>query len=243
MSTATQPQHDETIPAGKWAFDGDVTRVFEDMLARSIPQYDEMRRLSSLLAVRFAQRDTWIIDLGCSRGDALIPILDRCGAYNRYLGIEISEPMIAAARERLSGYIQSGMVEIRSLDLREKVPTLKSSVTLSVLTLQFIPIEYRQKIVQSVYDALLPGGAFIFVEKILGANAHIDDVMVETYLDMKRDHGYTEDQIQRKRLSLEGVLVPITAQWNEAMLHNAGFLEVDCFWRWMNFAGWIAIKK
>lgn len=25
-------------------------------------------------------------------------------------------------------------------------------------------------------------------------------------------------------------------------LKNSGFNQVDCFWRWMNFAGWIAIK-
>ena len=50
------------------------------------------------------------------------------------------------------------------------------------------------------------------------------------------------DDIDRKALSLEGVLVPVTAKWNEELLQMAGFRQVDCFWRWMNFAGWIAIK-
>ena len=59
---------------------------------------------------------------------------------------------------------------------------------------------------------------------------------------MKRENGYTEEEIQRKRLSLEGALVPLTARMNEDMLRGAGFHEVDCFWRWMNFAGWIAVK-
>jgi len=30
---------------------------------------------------------------------------------------------------------------------------------------------------------------------------------------------------------------------NEAILKGAGFTTVDCFWRWMNFGGWIAIKE
>lgn len=34
----------------------------------------------------------------------------------------------------------------------------------------------------------------------------------------------------------------VTAAWNEEMLRNTGFVEVDCFWRWMNFAGWVATK-
>ena len=65
----------------------------------------------------------------------------------------------------------------------------------------------------------------------------------DIYYDLKRANGYTEDQIQRKRLSLDGVLVPLTARWNEEMLRMVGFNEVDCFWRWMNFAGWVAIKS
>jgi tRNA (cmo5U34)-methyltransferase len=43
-------------------------------------------------------------------------------------------------------------------------------------------------------------------------------------------------------LSLEGVLVPVTAAWNEYLLRSAGFSHVDCFWRWMNFAAWVAVK-
>ena len=59
---------------------------------------------------------------------------------------------------------------------------------------------------------------------------------------MKKGHGYTQEQIERKRLSLEGVLVPVTARWNEEMLRMAGFQQVDTFWRWMNFCGWVAVK-
>ena len=124
-----------------------------------------------------------------------------------------------------------------------QVSARRASVTQSILTLQFIPIEYRQNIVQNVFDNLTPGGAFILVEKILGCGSKLDALMVKEYLDFKRQNGYTEDQIQRKRLSLEGVLVPITAQWNESLLQNAGFKQVDCFWRWLNFAGWIAVKS
>ncbi len=32
-------------------------------------------------------------------------------------------------------------------------------------------------------------------------------------------------------------------RWNEEILQAAGFRVVECFWRCLNFAGWIAIKE
>lgn len=233
---------DEVMPQGRWTFDGDVTDSFDDMLARSIPQYEVMRRSCFEVGDRFVRDRTDVVDLGCSRGEALAPFVERHGALCRYVGVEVSEPMLAAARERFAGYVERGVVDVKGMDLRREYPPVEASLTLLVLTLQFTPIEHRQRILQDVHDHTLPGGALVMVEKVLGADAKLDGLMVDLYLNHKREAGYTEEQIQRKKLSLEGVLVPVTAAWNEELLRMAGFRRVDCFWRWFNFAGWIAVK-
>lgn len=234
--------HDQTMPSGQWEFDASVTQVFDDMLQRSIPQYDVMRHTVYELACAYVKNDGVIVDLGCSRGEALAPFVRKFGAYNRYVGVEISPPMLEAARERFASMIQAGLVEIRDMDLRTEYPPVKACVTLCVLTLQFTPIEHRQRILRRIYEHTKPGGALILVEKILGATADLDTLMVDRYYTLKAENGYTQEQIERKRLSLEGRLVPVTARWNEELLHTAGFHQVDCFWRWMNFAAWIAIR-
>lgn len=242
MSNLIASTHkDETIPGDKWAFDDNVTEVFDDMLLRSIPQYEVMRTAVFNLACKYREHLGEIVDLGCSRGEAIAPLVDKYGATNRFIGVEVSEPMLQAARARFAGFPPS-IVSIQNVDLRHEYPHVSACVTLAILTVQFTPIEYRLKILRNIYQHTKPGGAFIFVEKIIGASAEIDDCMVDLYLNLKRQNGYTEEQIQRKRLSLEGVLVPMTARWNEEMLHMAGFSQIDCFWRWMNFAGWVAVK-
>ena len=233
---------DQVMPDGSWEFDADVTEVFDDMLARSIPQYKVMRQACFEIGSRYAKRATDIVDLGCSRGEALAPLVDKFGVDNRYIGVEISDPMLEAARARFEGYINCGIVDIRKMDLRYEYPPVLASLALSVLTLQFTPIEYRLQILSRIYEGLIEGGALILVEKVLGASASLDEMMVALYYNMKRQNGYTEDQIQRKRMSLEGVLVPMTARWNEEMLQITGFRQIDCFWRWLNFAGWVAVK-
>jgi tRNA (cmo5U34)-methyltransferase len=230
-------------PAARWAFDESVAACFDDMLSRSIPEINNMRQACLAIGRKYVQHQTDIIDLGCSRGDALVPFIREFGACNRFVGIETSPPMLQAARERFASAIESGYVVIREADLRTSYPHLRASLTLCVLTLQFTPIEYRQRIVRDVFRSTLPGGAMILVEKILGSSAEIDSAMVEAYYGLKSDNGYSRQEIDRKRLSLEGVLVPVTARWNEELLRSAGFTQVDCFWRWMNFAGWVAVRE
>ena len=87
-STIAIPK-DETVPDGKWAFDDGVTAVFDDMLARSIPQYDVMRQLCFDIGKRYQKRQTNIVDLGCSRGEALRPFIDANGAQNNFVGVDI----------------------------------------------------------------------------------------------------------------------------------------------------------
>jgi tRNA (cmo5U34)-methyltransferase len=231
---------DQVLPEGKWNFEGEVTDSFDNMLERSIPQYQIMRNLCYSLALEYAKIGTTILDIGSSRGGAIAELISYLGHANRFIGLEISEPMIQAARERFK---DRKNVEIHKHDLRQGLPKgITASVVLSILTIQFVPIEYRQQLLKDIYKCLLPDGALILVEKVLGNTSRIDKDMVKIYYNLKSAHEYTQEQIERKRLSLEGVLVPITAKWNEDLLRQTGFNEIDSFWRWMNFAGWIAIK-
>jgi tRNA (cmo5U34)-methyltransferase len=211
------------------------------MLARSIPQYGAMREAVFDLASRFVQPQTAVVDLGCSRGEALAPFVQTFGDANRFIGVEVSPPMLAAARERFAD--ATGVVEIRDLDLRTSYPPEPASVTLAVLTLQFTPVDQRHRIAQAVFAHTLPGGAFVLVEKVRAAGTTVDELFVDRYHAMKARHGYTTEQIERKRLALEGVLIPMTARENEALLEAAGFRQVECFWRWLNFAGWLAVRE
>lgn len=232
---------DQVVPEQKWKFDEGVTAAFDDMLERSIPQYGVMREAVLELGTRFlSDNGQHVVDLGCSRGEALSRFVDRFGARHRYVGVEISEPMLAAARERFSGW---PCVRIERLDLRREYPAPRAALTLSVLTAMFVPIEHRPNLFRNMAEHCAPGGAVILVEKVLGEGAENDAAFVDLYLKMKRGNEYTEEQIERKRLSLEGVLVPLTARWNEEMLRWAGFSRVECFWRWMNFCGWLGVRR
>lgn len=224
--------------SGRWEFNESVTKVFGDMLTRSIPSYAVMRELCFTLGRNFIVPSSIIVDLGCSTGLSIERFVSEFPSNEYYL-YDVSIPMLSSCREKFGDLSN---VHISNHDLRSGLPLSGIDLVLSILTLQFTPIEYRQNILQDVYDKLNPGGAFLFVEKVLGDSAKIDSIFVKEYYELKKGNGYTQEQIANKRKSLEGVLTPLTARFNEYLLEQAGFKYVDCFFRCLNFSGWIAIK-
>ena len=152
-------------------------------------------------------------------------------------------PMIEAARGNFERHPHGDRVTIQRADLRHEFPGVTSSLVLSVLTLQFTPIEYRQRIIRRAsltrWLRVVPSSLW---EKVLGATAKKDEASWISSSASSGSMGIRDSQIDRKRLSLEGVLVPVTARWNEELLREEGFASVDCFWRHLNFAGWVAVK-
>ena len=234
---------DQVQPAAgtQWKFDETVTACFDDMLKRSIPDHDEMRRLVFDLGSRFVRPSTDIIDLGASRGAALQPFVDRFGSTVRHVAIDESGPMLDACRERFAGLIDRGVVQVREHDLCEGLPRfLKPSLTLAVLTLMFVPPECRQKLVADIFASTVPGGALLVVEKTIANNAEFDRLLVDAFYAGKSDRGYTAEQIEAKRKSLRRVLMPLTSDGVESLLRAEGF-HVQPFWRSLQFAGWLAV--
>lgn len=229
-----------TYTDGKWEFNESVTDCFEDMLERSIPQYSVMRQsMIDLIGQQYKHDDYFeLLDVGCSNGLNIQYIRDNFESCD-VLGVDCSVSMLCDAGIRFSN---DNFVKCIYMDLREKFPQGTFNVVTSILSIMFTPINYRQQIIQSVYNSLSDGGMFIMVEKVLGESAYLNDMQINIYHNMKKQNGYTQEQVDRKKLALEGVQVPVTNSWNIELLKQAGFRQVDVFWRWMNFVGYIAIK-
>jgi tRNA (cmo5U34)-methyltransferase len=211
------------------------------MLMRSIPAYHDMRGLVVDLGQQFVRAGTDIIDLGCSRGAGLAPFVDLFGSQVRCVALDESEPMVSACRQRFRHEVKAGTVDVRLHDLRRGLPPLSPTLTLGVLTLQFIPLEHRQRVIADVFRITRPGGAFIVVEKTLGDDAAMQSLFVQRYHARKRQNGYTQEQVDAKADSLQGVLVPLTPEGNESMLRAEGW-RVARFWQSLAFMAWVCVK-
>ena len=225
---------------GPFRFDERVAEVFDDMVERSVPSYRLQQRLIGDLAQRFWRAGTAIYDLGCATGNTLETLRSNLGREVPLVGIDASAAMIAKARAKLGGE----RVELRCADLADtefSLPPSSASYITLCWTLQFLPPERRSALLRTGRQSLVPGGALILAEEIRHPDDRLQALWVDLYETMKRRHGYSDREIIRKRDALENVLQPDTLDNHHRLLREAGFTNVDTFFRQGNFAAILAL--
>jgi tRNA (cmo5U34)-methyltransferase len=229
-----------------FTFDERVAKVFDDMVSRSVPFYNEIQRIQSDLVMNFLpEQDGLVCDLGCSTGTT-IDILSRhalCPNTTRFIGYDNAESMLDKAREKLSSQIESGRASLVAADLNRLPPLPVSDVVIVNWTLQFVrPID-REAVLKTIYNALKPGGVLLLSEKTLDNDPMLNRLYIDHYLQFKKSQsGYTDLENQRKREALENVLVPYRLDENYQLLARTGFARWSTYFQWFNFACLIAVK-
>ena len=227
---------------GPFEFDESVANVFEDMLGRSVPMYQECQSLAVHWCARLAKANTSVYDLGCSTGQLLLKLahsIDRDKGIALY-GVDNSSAMLEKSRKTLE---QSPIpCELLEVDLNQEISIQNASVVVMNYTLQFVLPENRLPLLKNIYENLVPGGSLILIEKIKSDISELDQTFIDFHHQFKRDRGYSDMEISRKREALENVLIPWTVEENQSLIKKAGFQTVDLFFKWNNFAGFIALN-
>jgi tRNA (cmo5U34)-methyltransferase len=227
--------------SGTWRFDSTITPIFDEHVRSHVPLYGEIHEMVTNLAGWFLEDGTKAYDIGTSLGQVITNLTQTYPSKSvNYVGIDTSPDMVNKTSER---FREIGNVEILNADITDSHFIVENaSVITSVLTLMFIAQKHRHAVVKKIYDGLNVGSAFIMVEKVIGSNARFDEMWVELYHEMKHKNGVSEADIFKKSRAIRGVLKPNTVDENIKLLNSVGFKDVDMFFKWGNFAGFIAIK-
>ena len=224
-------------------FNSQVAGVFDDMVNRSVPFYEEIQRMIGELAADHCVEGSIIYDLGCSTGTTLLYIDQTVPHHIQFIGIDDSPDMLNKCRQKMLDLNLKRNFDLSVADLNDKVPIKNACVVILCLTLQFVRPMNREKLLKQIFDGLNPGGALILVEKILAEDTNFNRDFIKYYYDMKRRHNYSELEISQKREALENVLIPYKSSENIALLRDTGFQPCEVFFKWYNFTGIIAKKS
>mgnify|MGYP001546287634 CR=1 FL=1 len=228
-----------------FTFNEQVAEVFDDMLDRSVPFYRTVIQTIAAMIRQMAEPGGTIVDLGCATGSTLVELARLLPEMEfNFVGIDNAPAMLDKARrkaEMFSKDIRFEQQDITSPALGQCLDG--ANIILCNYTMQFIRPMLRQGFTRQLYQALPPGGLLFLSEKIISQHTILNRQFIDIYHGFKRDQGYSELEIAAKREALENVLIPFTVEENIELLRNAGFGAAEEFFRWVNFASFIALKE
>lgn len=240
------PKKTDTIFANEayppsFVFDEKVARVFDDMLRRSIPLYRETTQLVCSWAQTCWQPGTRLYDVGCSTGETLLNLAHSLPGYGHLVGIDNSQPMIKEAKLKVPPLINDKQITF-DCSPAEKAIFKECSFAVSNFTLQFLPVEERQGVLTRLYSALSQGGILFLSEKLKASDPWFEEQNTVIYEAFKTAHGYSPEEIHRKKMALASVLIPLTLKEQESMIKKAGFQSCEIVLKWHNFVSLVARK-
>jgi tRNA (cmo5U34)-methyltransferase len=225
-----------------FSFDKAVSDAFDDMVDRSVPGYRTLIANIGPIASHFLRADTNCYDLGCSHGAASLSIFN-CRPFdsisihavdNSSAMIEQCEYLVSQAGA--SHYINSELADINDVDIQN------ASFVVLNLTLQFLPIEKRLKLLDKIAQGMNFGGALVLTEKIILPDETIENLFQELHTKFKSVNQYSQLEISQKRKAIENVLIRESLQDHQQRLSSVGFSNVSVWFQCLNFVSLLAVK-
>lgn len=204
--------------------------------------YQECQDLAVHWCAQYAKPSTSIYDLGCSTGTLLYKLAKELNPIEKIklIGIDNSPAMLKKSEQILKN--SPLPYEMLEADLNDSLSIANASVVVMNYTLQFVQPDNRTAILKNIYNGLVPKGSLVLIEKVKSEVPELNQTFIEFHHKFKEKQGYSKLEISQKREALENVLIPWTVEQNSQLIQSAGFSTVDLFFKWNNFAGFIALK-
>lgn len=212
-------------------FDG-AAAGYDALRRQIIPCFDGFYGAAVDLASGAPGATPRILDLGAGTG-LLADLVRRRRPEARLTLIDFSEEMLARARARFAG--AAPPVEVRAGDYASAPLGGPWDAVVSALSIHHLPDGDKRRLYARAFDALAPGGVFVNADNVQAEDPAVQARDRAAWIAAIRASGLPEAQIEaamaRTRVD---ILAPLGPQLG--WLREAGFVEVDCVYKWRHFA-------
>jgi tRNA (cmo5U34)-methyltransferase len=142
------------------------------------------------------------------------------------VALDVSPTMLKSARDHFANDLS---VNITEHDLSEPLPDLGYfDAVVSSFAIHHLKHERKHELYEEIYDITNPTGVFCNLE-------HVASPSVELHVRFLNAIGYSPEKEDRANRLLP---MEIQLDW----LRDTGFVEVDCYWKWLEMALLIGYK-
>lgn len=205
---------------------------------RLIPLVEGQEEVVARLLTRGERRVSRFLDLGAGAG-AFAELVMRAHPGSTGVLVDFSEPMIAAAGERLGPY--AGRWDYVTGDLSEAawtgaLPAGRYDAVVSAFCIHHLPDERKRALYGEAHDLLEPGGLFLNWEHVAArglGDGMLEEWMVESLLAAERTRPAPrpDDEVLREYFDSAEADILAHPQDQCDWLREAGFEGVEVFFQ------------
>jgi tRNA (cmo5U34)-methyltransferase len=211
-----------------WTFDTqEIADTFDQHVREQLPWYDMVTDAVCYITRNYLTEGEMVVDIGASTGNTIAclkPLLLERNAFAT--AIEVSETMAQKLDER---FLDDYKVTVRQANIIG-MPLVMAQVHILFLTMMFIPVHKRIKVLNKIRENTKQGGVIIIVDKVCDHSSYFGTVLKRLGMHWKIKQGAKLEDVAAKEMSLAGVQIPFDA----AMIPDA-----KQFFRMGEFAGWV----
>jgi tRNA (cmo5U34)-methyltransferase len=214
-------------------FDAQFASCYTEGPPRQVPGFDGLHRMMSLLLTERTPPNGRVLVLGAGGGLELKALAEAQSGWS-FDGVDPSGDMLRLAERTVGSHAARMHLHEGTID---DVPEGPFDAATCVLTLHFVPRDQRLPTLQQVRRRLKPGAPFVVAhisfpqtepERSLWIARHV------AYGGIDPAHADSARQAIGTRLSI------MAPEDDEAMLREAGFVDVSLFYAGLSFKGWVA---
>ncbi|CAG7636679.1 class I SAM-dependent methyltransferase [Paenibacillus allorhizosphaerae] len=179
-----------------------------------------------------------ILDLGAGTGLFSGMVLQKYPNAKLTL-MDVSDQMLEGARRR---FAQNDSIRYIVGDYSEYPFAEKYDIVISSLSIHHLTHPAKRQLFAAVYRLLIEGGVFVNADQVEGNHPHTDRYYRQRWLTSIHDSGLAKEAIDA---SIERRKLDINAKVSDqiAWMEQAGFDEVDCMYKYLDFAVFYGRKK
>jgi tRNA (cmo5U34)-methyltransferase len=166
-----------------------------------------------------------ILDLGTGDGRLIRLLKPKLLKLEEAIGLDISPTMLNMAKD---SFKNDHLIKIKEHDLSYPLPKNLGNfdVIISGFAIHHLTHERKWTLYKEVFEMINPGGMFCNYD-------HVASSTIELHKQFLARTVYKKEDQSNKLLDTE-----IQLKW----LREIGFTDVDCYWKWLEFALMMGVK-
>jgi tRNA (cmo5U34)-methyltransferase len=196
-------------------------------IRRFIPHYDEMISTGVEVLASLVPEEGHVLDLGGGTGALSSAVLSGL-PRSRVTVLDVDPEMLAEAQRRLAPF--AGRISFHEGSFLDPLPAA-DAVVASLALHHVHDLQAKTVLYQAIHDVLGPGGVLLNMDAAVTEGPRLNGLVFDRMAERMAEHGISDSEARGHFAAWaeEDRYFPLDVELGA--LRQAGFDEVECFWR------------